>query len=114
MALPLLGAVAPLFASDLSPFSLACYPCSVAPACCPDSPAVLKLEEGARAGRLAQFYLPVKDKDDKFLIVFAFIKLGLLEVTEGGMGLGFVPVWLDGGLTPVSYTHLTLPTNREV
>ncbi|CAN0421907.1 unnamed protein product, partial [Laminaria digitata] len=42
------------------------------------SPAVLKLEEGARAGRLSQFYLPVQDKDDKFLVVFAFIKLGLL------------------------------------
>lgn len=44
------------------------------------SPAVLKLEEGARDGRLAQFFLPLQHKDDKFLVVFAFIKLGLLEV----------------------------------
>ena len=44
------------------------------------SPAVLKLEEGTRDGKLAQFYLSLADKDDKFLVVFAFIKLGLLEV----------------------------------
>ncbi|CAN0316586.1 unnamed protein product [Ectocarpus fasciculatus] len=50
------------------------------------SPAVLKLEEGARDGRLAQFYLSLADKGDKFLVVFAFIKLGLLE----GKGLFFV------------------------
>lgn len=48
------------------------------------SPAVLKLEEGARDGKLAQFYLSLADKDDKFLVVFAFIKLGLLEVRESG------------------------------
>ncbi|CAM9708036.1 unnamed protein product, partial [Ectocarpus sp. 8 AP-2014] len=50
------------------------------------SPAVLKLEEGARDGRLSQFYLSLADKGDKFLVVFAFIKLGLLE----GKGLFFV------------------------
>ncbi|CAM9606861.1 unnamed protein product [Pylaiella littoralis] len=50
------------------------------------SPAVLKLEEGARDGQLSQFYLSLSDKDDKFLVVFAFIKLGLLE----GKGLFFV------------------------
>lgn len=47
------------------------------------SPAVLKLEEGARDGQLSQFYLSLSDKDDKFLVVFAFIKLGLLEVRQG-------------------------------
>ncbi|CAM9475589.1 unnamed protein product [Scytosiphon promiscuus] len=50
------------------------------------SPAVLKLEEGAQDGRLSQFYLSLANKDDKFLVVFAFIKLGLLE----GKGLFFV------------------------
>lgn len=54
------------------------------PLCLPsnNSPAVLKLEEGARDGRLAQFYLSLADKADKFLVVFAFIKLGLLEVNR--------------------------------
>lgn len=46
-------------------------------------PAVLKLEEGTRDGHLLQFYLPLQQKDDKFLVVFAFIKLGLLEVSMG-------------------------------
>ncbi|CAM9440448.1 unnamed protein product [Ascophyllum nodosum] len=50
------------------------------------SPAILKLEEGSRDGRLTQFYLPLREKEDKFLVVFAFLKLGLLE----GKGLFFV------------------------
>lgn len=44
------------------------------------SPAVLKLHEGKRDGKLEQFFLPIMHKDDKFLVVFSFIKLGLLEV----------------------------------
>ena len=42
--------------------------------------------------------------------VAAFIKKGLEEETYA------VDVAMDGeeGLHPVSYTHLTLPTNREV
>ena len=46
-----------------------------------ESPAILKLEEGSRDGRLTQFYLPLREKEDKFLVVFAFLKLGLLEVS---------------------------------
>lgn len=54
------------------------------------SPAVLKLEEGARDGKLSQFYLGLADKDDKFLVVFAFIKLGLLEVRGGRIMLSLL------------------------
>lgn len=45
----------------------------------------MKLEEGSRDGKLAQFYLSLGDKADKFLVVFAFIKLGLLEVGKAGI-----------------------------
>jgi ATP-dependent RNA helicase DDX56/DBP9 len=50
------------------------------------SPATLKLEEGVRDGKLVQFYLPLQHKDDKHLVLYAFLKLGLLE----GKGLFFV------------------------
>jgi ATP-dependent RNA helicase DDX56/DBP9 len=50
------------------------------------SPATLKLEEGVRDGKLVQFYLPLRDKSDKHLVLYAFLKLGLLE----GKGLFFV------------------------
>jgi ATP-dependent RNA helicase DDX56/DBP9 len=50
------------------------------------SPAVLKLEEeGGVMGHLLQFYLAASDSD-KFLILYVFIKLGLLQ----GKGLIFV------------------------
>lgn len=50
------------------------------------SPAILKLEEGTRDGKLTQFYLPLPTHADKFLVLFSFLKLGLLE----GKGLFFV------------------------
>ena len=38
----------------------------------------------------------------------------LIWGASGGLG-GFATQYaLNGGATPVSYTHLTLPTNREV
>ncbi|CAN0409032.1 unnamed protein product, partial [Discosporangium mesarthrocarpum] len=43
------------------------------------SPAILKLEEGRQDGKLTQFYLPLANNNDKYLVVFAFVKLGLLE-----------------------------------
>ncbi len=54
------------------------------------SPAVLKLEEGRTDGDLLQFYVPLPEAD-KLLLVFVFLKLGVLE----GKGLFFVNS-LDG------------------
>ncbi|KAG5192377.1 DEAD box helicase [Tribonema minus] len=55
------------------------------------SPAILKLEEGdasggGEGGALLQFFLALREPADKNLVVFAFLKLGLLE----GKGLFFV------------------------
>jgi ATP-dependent RNA helicase DDX56/DBP9 len=49
------------------------------------SPAVLKLEEGRTDGELLQFYVALPEAD-KLLLVFVFLKLGVLE----GKGLFFV------------------------
>lgn len=49
------------------------------------NPVVMRLEEEANNGHLLQFYLSSTD-DDKFLILYVFIKLGLLQ----GKGLIFV------------------------
>jgi ATP-dependent RNA helicase DDX56/DBP9 len=49
------------------------------------SPAVLKLEEGRTDGELLQFYVSLPEAD-KLLLVFVFLKLGVLE----GKGLFFV------------------------
>lgn len=71
----------------------------------------MKLEEGAQDGRLSQFYLSLANKDDKFLVVFAFIKLGLLEVGTwvGGMDArarrGAV-LWLGKAHSPVAEIKL--------
>lgn len=43
------------------------------------NPAVLKLEESKEVGHLLQFYLETTESD-KFLILYVFIKLGLLQV----------------------------------
>jgi ATP-dependent RNA helicase DDX56/DBP9 len=43
------------------------------------NPAIIKLEEPKGMGNLLQFYLEAAE-DDKFLIVYVFIKLGLLQV----------------------------------
>jgi ATP-dependent RNA helicase DDX56/DBP9 len=53
------------------------------------SPVVLKLEEGSEhgsSGHLSQYFLPIAEPGDKFLLLFAFVKLGLLQ----GKGLFFV------------------------
>ncbi|CAM9170551.1 unnamed protein product [Chrysoparadoxa australica] len=50
------------------------------------SPVILKLEEGEMDGKLVQFYVPLQGKEDKDLVLFSFLKLGLLE----GKGLFFV------------------------
>lgn len=44
------------------------------------NPAVLKLEETAAVGHLLQFYLESPEQD-KFLTLYVFIKLGLLQVS---------------------------------
>ena len=40
--------------------------------------------------------------------------LGNWEYRDGADGVGRVRAWVDASPVPVSYTHLTLPTNREV
>jgi ATP-dependent RNA helicase DDX56/DBP9 len=49
------------------------------------NPVILKLEEEKSKGNLVQFFLECSD-DDKFLILYVFLKLGLLQ----GKGLIFV------------------------
>ena len=40
---------------------------------------------------------------------------GIAKATEVGMGVASLPDWMEFEMiAPVSYTHLTLPTNREV
>ncbi|KAL3810634.1 hypothetical protein ACHAXA_008158 [Cyclostephanos tholiformis] len=67
------------------------------------SPAILKLEEddddvgndpvrGGGQGTLAQFYLTLPSSRDKYLVLYVFLKLGLLK----GKGLFFVN-GIDGG-----------------
>ena len=49
------------------------------------NPAILKLEEAESGGHLVQFYLSARE-NDKFLVLYVFLRLGLLQ----GKGLIFV------------------------
>ena len=43
------------------------------------TPAVLKLEEGSSDGHLAQFFVNVETRFDKYLMLYALIKLNLIS-----------------------------------
>ena len=47
------------------------------------------------------------------LIILILILIGALPTWPYSSGWGYYPSG-GAGLIPVSYTHLTLPTNREV
>ncbi|CAM9928130.1 unnamed protein product, partial [Phaeothamnion confervicola] len=82
-------------------------------------PATLKLEEGAGSGRLAQFYLPLGAEADKPLVLFALLRLGLLE----GKGLFFVnsvdacyrlKLFLDSFFVRSAVLNAELPLNSRL
>ena len=59
------------------------------------------------------------DASDRQRLVDAITTRGMDYVGQEVVRLSTMPVWEQGQLTPrpfvpVSYTHLTLPTNREV
>ena len=63
-------------------------------------------------------------ENEKFTVVEAESKEEAKEKVTGGKSrlfdvkeivlMSILPIWLFAGFITVSYTHLTLPTNREV
>src|SRR5665647_2152365 len=68
----------------------------------------------ATAGRKAFIVTRIGDVGLALAIVWVFQLFGTVSITQvNQLGHG-VPLSVITGLGPVSYTHLTLPTNREV
>ena len=70
---------------------------------------------------LGESMLSQQPADESFMTgrALLFFLMGIVGATiasstGAGGGIVFLPIFISQGFSPVSYTHLTLPTNREV